>query len=200
MASIFSKIKTRLGRNGLGRTFKYIFFVVFLERCGIRVNDEFMLDSTSADAEPTTLEGFFLDTLDQMEQLSDSDRGFLRDYGEEAAFEHRFVQGRRCLIVRAENGDIGGACWYGPLKPSDDHHGGMIDHCFTRHEYRGKGVYPWALRHIASTTTRRDTGMFAKLYIECSSFNYSSAAGIRKAGFVPTESRLSIGNRTLVKW
>lgn len=200
MASIFSRVKTRLGRNGLSRTFNYVLFVVFLERCGVRVNAEFILDPTSVDADPTTLEGFTLEALSQMEQLSDSDREFLRDYGEETAFGDRFVRGQTCLIVRAKKGDIAGACWYGPVESGDDRRDGMIDHCFTRHEYRGKGLYPWALRHIAATTTRQDPGVFSKLYIECSVFNYSSAAGIRKAGFVPTESALNIGNRTLFKW
>jgi GNAT superfamily N-acetyltransferase len=200
MASIFSRVKTRLGRNGLSRTFKYIFFVVLLERCGVQVNDQFILDPTSVDVEPTTLEGFALEALNQMEQLSDSDRDFLRAYGEAAAFENRFARGQTCLVVRAEDGDIAGACWYGPLESGDDRRDGMIDHCFTRHEYRGKGLYPWALRHIAVTTTKRDTGIFAKIYTECSAFNYSSAAGIRKAGFVPTESSINVGNRTLFKW
>jgi hypothetical protein len=200
MASIFSRVKTRLGRNGLSRTLKYIFFVVFLERCGVYVNDEFVLDSTSVDAEPTTLEGFTAEALSQMEQLSDSDRDFLRDYGEEAAFENRFAHGQTCLIVRAENGAIAGACWYGPLKSGDGRRDGMIDHCFTRHEYRGKGLYPWALRQIATTTMIPDNGVFSKLYIECSAFNYSSAAGIRKAGFAPASSSLNIGNRSLFRW
>ena len=200
MASTFNKVKNRLERNGLSRTLKYIIFVVFLERFGIRINSEFILDTVLVDVEPAVLDGFTLEAVNTMEQLSDSDREFLREYGEDTAFEYRFSHGRTCLIVRAENEEIAGAYWYGPLQSNDDRRGGMIDHCFTRHEYRGKGLYPWALRQIVATTTHRDTGAFSTFYIECSAFNYSSEAGIRKAGFVPNGSALTIGNCTLFKW
>ena len=68
-----------------------------------------------------------------------------------------------------------------PEPPKQYEHGfrafgdGMIDRCFTRHDYRGNGLYPWALRFIASSTTDKGTEDFSKLFIECSAFNYSSA-------------------------
>jgi hypothetical protein len=200
MASILSKLKARFGRNGVGRTLKYIVFVVFLERCGVFVNDEFILDPSSVDTDPTAKDGFTLETLTSTEQLSDSDIEFLGDYGELSAFGDRFARGQTCLIVRADNGDLAGAYWYGPLKSDGSSRDGTIDHCFTRHDYRGNGLYPWALRTIASSTTGKNAEGFSKLYIECSAFNYSSAAGIRKAGFVHSESVLTIGNRVIFKW
>lgn len=200
MDSIFNRIKARFARSGVGRTLKYIVFVVFFERCGVFVNNEFILDPSSVAAEPTTKDGFTLETLTSMEQLSSSDVEFLNIYGELEAFDNRFTRRQTCLIVRARNGDLAGACWYGPLQPDDSSRDGMIDHCFTRHEYRGNGLYPWALRFIASSTTGKGTEGFSKLFIECSAFNYSSAAGIRKAGFVPSASALMIGNLRVFKW
>jgi hypothetical protein len=86
MASTLSKVKNRLERNGLSRTLKYIIFVVFLERFGIRISNEFILDAQLVDVEPAVLDGFTLEALNKMEQLSDSDREFLREYGEDTAF------------------------------------------------------------------------------------------------------------------
>tara|TARA_R110002072_G_scaffold302100_1_gene483899 strand:- start:62404 stop:62985 length:582 start_codon:yes stop_codon:yes gene_type:complete len=193
-------VKARLGRHGVGRTLNYIFFVVCLERCGIRINNEFILDPSSAGADPTTKDGFALEKLTSMEQLSDSDVDFLGNYGELSAFGNRFARGQICLIVRADNGDLAGAYWYGPRESDGISRDGMIDHCFTRHDYRGHGLYPWALRYIASTTSGQGGDDFSRLYIECSAFNYSSAAGIRKAGFVHSESVLTIGNLAILRW
>lgn len=76
MASIVSRIKSRLGRNGLSRTIKYIFFVVFLERCGVRVNNLFLLDPSSVCSEPPLLDGYTPAVTTRMDQLTDSDTAF----------------------------------------------------------------------------------------------------------------------------
>ena len=111
MASILSKLKARFGSNGVARTLKYIVFVVFLERCGVFVNNEYILAPSSVDADPTTKDGFTLETLTSIEQLSDSDVEFLGNYGELSAFGDRLARGQTCLIVRADNGALAGAYW-----------------------------------------------------------------------------------------
>ncbi|NQV25074.1 MAG: hypothetical protein HQ518_11980 [Rhodopirellula sp.] len=200
MTSVLSRILTRFRRNGVGRTLKYIVFVVFLERCGLVVNNEFILHSAAVDDEPAKLPGFIPETLTGMDQLSELDVAYLRNYGEEDGFVRRFARGQTCLIVRADNGELASVCWYGQMKADENHRSGIISHCFTRSDYRGNGLYPWALRYIATTTTRPDTGEFSTLHIGCSAFNYSSAAGIRKAGFVLSETVITMGNCTLFKW
>jgi len=56
----------------------------------------------------------------------------------------------------------------------------LIGPCFTDPEYRGRGIYPHVLRHIASVLGARGYGPF---YVHTSPDNAASIRGVEKAGF-----------------
>jgi hypothetical protein len=203
MATVLNRLSSRIRRNGWIRTFTYALFVVVLERCGVSVTSEFKLGVSPLAPSNPPPDGFMPAFLTKMSQLTDRDRDFLRDYGEEEGFGLRFSKGKTCLVLRSLNGDLACACWFGPVPNGSAHidsRDGMIDHCFTHSEYRGQGLYPWALRHIGALTDETNEAVFSSVFIECSRFNHASASGIRKAGFTPTRTYVTFGNRTLLAW
>ena len=201
--AVLNRLSVRIRRNGWIRTFTYALFVVVLERCGVSVTSEFQLSVSPLTPSNPPPDGFMPSLVTKMSQLTDRDRDFLREYGEVEGFGRRFSKGKTCLVLRSLDGDLACICWFGPVQNSNadsDSRDGMIDHCFTHSEYRGRGLYPWALRHIVTLTDETHEAVFSSVFIECSRFNHSSASGIRKAGFVPTRTYVTFGNRTLLAW
>jgi hypothetical protein len=201
--SFSGKLKARLRRNGWKHTLNYAIFVVVLERLGVRLTNEYVLDDRSDRSEVCGTNGFVSETLTKMDQLSELDCEFLRNYGECDGFADRFSRGRICHLQRSIDGALACACWYGPIELTsvkDGDRPGIIDHCFTVPEYRGRGLYPWALHEIVSAQGEGDAPLFFPIFIECSRFNHSSSAGIAKAGFTLTKTTLTIGSRALFTW
>lgn len=54
-----------------------------------------------------------------------------------------------------------------------------ITTCYTVPEYRGKGAYPFAVRHLCAIAAQRG---IKQIYMICAFHNTSSIAGIEKAG------------------
>ncbi|MCX5636631.1 MAG: GNAT family protein [Planctomycetota bacterium] len=83
--------------------------------------------------------------------------------------------------------EIAGICWsrsgltrsdyFVPLEANDAN----ILSCFVFPQFRGQGIYPTMLNHIASTL--KDHNGIRRVFIDCKSWNYPSIRGIEKAGF-----------------
>lgn len=210
--SALLRFRTRLRRLGMWKTFSYLLVVVLGEKCGLRISCRFEFGRTAGRASGLLREGFEAAVASRPEDLTPRDRDFLRSYGEESTFLARLEARQRCMIVRTVQGELASVCWFRlcdggdmPLRmahvavePSNGMRPGIIERCFTRHEYRGLGLYPWALRHIA-TSRDPDINMHSRpVFVDCSPFNHSSEAGITRAGFNPVCMTLSLGRSILL--
>lgn len=186
--SVLKRLRTRVRRHGLWRTGTNLLFVVLAERCGLKFSRRFEFDRREASMPGDLSNGFEWAIATCPDDLTAADRRFLHDYGEEAAFQSRLTDGHRCLIIRTTRGDLASVCWFGPVDDADEFgsdNGGIIERCFTRHDYRGLGLYPWSLRHIATSDDPEISMHSRRLFIECSPFNHASERGITRAGFIP---------------
>jgi len=101
-------------------------------------------------------------------------------------FEQLFRKGAQLWMIFC-NKEIAGICWsrsgltradyFIPLKTNDAN----ILSCFVFPKFRGRGIYPATLKHIASTL--KDHDGIRRVFIDCKSWNYPSIRGIEKAGF-----------------
>ncbi len=197
--SALERFEARVRRHGIRRTLSYLLLVVIGERCGLQIlrRFEFGRNMTGPTAEIPA--GFQVAVLTQVDDLTSEDSEFLKQYGEWTAFVDRFKYGRKCLVLRSVEGPLACVCWFGPLNESSDSPA-IIDHCFTRYEFRGRGLYAWAITHIA-TSDDANIGMRSRpVLIECSRFNHSSRQGIIKAGFVPKHESIQFLGRTVLSW
>jgi GNAT superfamily N-acetyltransferase len=114
-------------------------------------------------------------------------------------FRRAFAVNRICVAIYSDTGALAAVCWaerassFAPWMTAPCI---LIARCFTLPEYRGRGLYPAALkaadRLIPQTMQRLDW-----LLIECSMFNYSSKSGILKAGFRPCGMAIDIGKKRI---
>ena len=198
-SSTLQRLRVRVRRNGIRQTLSYLLFVVIGEKFGLQILRRFEFGMNSTGPTVDTPDGFKVAILAQLDDLTSEDTDFLKRYGEWAAFLDRFNHGRKCLVLRSVEGQLACACWFGPLDESSDSPG-IIDHCFTRYEFRGRGLYAWAIAHIASSDDA-NIGMRSRpVLIECSPFNHSSRQGIIKAGFVPKHESVQFLGRTVLSW
>tara|TARA_R110002072_G_scaffold282553_1_gene445536 strand:- start:6715 stop:7392 length:678 start_codon:yes stop_codon:yes gene_type:complete len=198
-SSALQRLGVRVRRHGIRRTLSYLLFVVIGEKCGLQILRRFEFDRNSTGPTADMSDGFKVAILAQVDDLTSEDTAFLKKYGEWAAFLDRLNHGRKCLVLRSVEGQLACACWFGPLDESSDSPG-IIDHCFTRYEFRGRGLYAWAITHIA-TSDDANIGMRSRpVLIECSPFNHSSRQGIIKAGFVPKHESVQFLGRTVLSW
>jgi len=198
-SSALQRLGVRVRRNGIRRTLSYLLFVVIGEKCGLRIQRRFEFDGNSTGPTAEIPGGFKVAILAQVDDLTSEDTEFLKRYGEWSAFLDRFKYGRKCLVLQTSEGQLACACWFGSLDESSNSPG-IIDHCFTRYEFRGRGLYAWAIAHIA-TSDDANIGMRSRpVLIECSPFNHSSRQGIIKAGFVPKYTTVFLLERTILSW
>lgn len=200
--SAVQRFAVRVRRSGLRRTLTYLLFVVIGEKFGLKIQRQFEFDRDATGPAVELPEQFTFRVLKTVDDLTDEDREFLQSYGEWSAFLDRLSHGRRCLVIHSTEGQLACACWFGSLdEPNEESSSaGIIDHCFTRYEFRGLGLYPSAIRHIAISSDVNIGMQSRRLVIECSRFNHSSYQGIIKAGFVPKRDTLQVLGRTIVSW
>jgi ribosomal protein S18 acetylase RimI-like enzyme len=101
-------------------------------------------------------------------------------------FERLFRTGAQLWIGFCGK-EVAGICWswsgltrsdyFVPLETDDAN----ILSCFVFPRFRGRGIYPTMLKHIASTLGDHDG--IHRVFIDCRSWNYPSIRGIEKAGF-----------------
>jgi len=101
-------------------------------------------------------------------------------------FERLFRIGAQLWIGFCSK-EAAGICWsrsgltrsdyFVPLETDDAN----ILSCFVFPQFRGRGIYPTMLKHIASTL--KDHNGIRRVFIDCKSWNYPSIRGIEKAGF-----------------
>lgn len=210
-SSALLRFRTRIRRLGMWKTFSYLVFVVLGEKCGLRISCRFEFGRTASCTPRLLPAGFAATVATRPEDLTRRDRKFLRSYGEESTFLARLDAGLRCLIVRTVQGDLASVCWFrlcddgdmpsrmahAPYETSNGTRPGIIERCFTRYEYRGLGLYRWALQHIA-TSRDPDINMHTRpVFVDCSPFNHASEAGITRAGFIPLSLTFSLGRLVL---
>lgn len=210
-SSALLRFRTRLRRLGMWKTFSYLLFVVLGERCGLQISCRFEFGRTAGRSPGLLPKGFEAAIASRPEDLTEKDRDFLRSYGEETTFLTRLDFGQRCLIVRTVQGELASVCWFRlcddgdmPLRMArvavDSSNGlrpGIIERCFTRYEYRGLGLYPWALGHLA-TSGGPEINMHSRpVFVDCSPFNHASEAGITRAGFNPLCTTVRLGRSIL---
>lgn len=210
-SSALRRFRTRLRRLGLWKTFSYLVFVVLGERCGLRISCRFEFSRTAGRSPGFLSHGFDVAVACRPEDLTRRDRDFLQSYGEESTFLTRLDAGQRCLIVRSVEGELASVCWFrlcdggdtpsrmahSPDEASNGMRPGIIERCFTRYEYRGLGLYPWALHHIATSGDPKIDMHSRPIYVDCSPFNHASEAGITRAGFIPLCLTVRLGRSIL---
>lgn len=205
--SALFRFQTRLRRHGMWKTFSYLLFVVVGERCGLRMSCRFEFSRTAGCSPGPLPEGFAAAVACRPADLTPQDRDFLRSYGEESMFLTRLHSGQRCLILRTVQGDLASVCWFrlcddgdlpsrmahAPDETSNCMRPGIIERCFTRYEYRGLGLYRWALQHIATSGDPKIDMHSRPIFVDCSPFNHASEAGITRAGFIPLRLTVRLG-------
>ena len=198
-SSALQRFGVRVRRSGIRRTLSYLLFVVIGEKCGLKIQRRFEFDRNATASTADMPRGFQVAILAQVDDLTSEDTAFLKKYGEWVAFLDRFNDRRKCLVLRSIEGQLACACWFGPLDESSNSPG-IIDHCFTRYEFRGRGLYAWAIEHIA-TSDDANIGMRSRpVLIECSPFNHSSRQGIIKAGFISIRTTVFLLGRSILSW
>lgn len=197
--SATQRLAIRVRRNGIRRTLAYLLFVVIGEKCGFRIQRRFEFDRDSTGAAVDVPAGYVVAVVSCAADLTADDVEFLKSYGEWSAFLDRFSYGRKCLALRTSKGVLACVCWFGPLDESSASVG-IIDHCFTRYDFRGRGLYSWAIRQIATSEDANIGMRLPRLFIECSPFNHSSRQGIVKAGFSPRNTTVFLFGRPVISW
>jgi hypothetical protein len=206
MKIVPKKFRVRLNRCGLRDTLTYLVLTVLLEKLGVRVNREFEFVKTATVTALPSLDGFTVTIVREVTELPDRDLRILREYGGtqfEEKIETYFDENKRCVVVRSDQGELASVCWYCQQVSAPSAHGtrcGYIDRCFTRPEFRGLGLYPFALRFICISDEAQLGFEVDRIRIECSWFNHSSAIGIVKAGFVPTGNTLELWGQRFLHW
>lgn len=198
-SSALQRFGVRVRRNGIRRTLSYLLFVVIGEKCGLKILRRFEFDRNSAGSTGDIPDGFKVAIFAQVDDLTSEDTAFLKRYGEWAAFLERFDYGRKCLALSTIEGLLACVCWFGPLDESSTSPG-IIDHCFTRYEFRGRGLYAWAIAQIATSDDANIEMRSRPVLIECSPFNHSSRQGIIKAGFSSKRTTVFLLGKTILSW
>lgn len=201
-SSAMQRFAVRIRRSGIRRTLSYLLFVVIGEKYGLRIQRRFEFDRNSTGATVDVPRGFAVAVVSCDADLTAKDIEFLKEYGEWSAFLDRFSYERKCLALRSTEGLLACVCWFGPLDESDESVAacGIIDHCFTRYDFRGRGLYSWAIRQIATSGDENIGMQSQRLFIECSPFNHSSRQGIVKAGFSPRNTTIFLFGRPVISW
>lgn len=210
-SSALLRFRTRLRHLGVWKTFSYLLFVVLGEKCGLRISCRFEFGRTAGRFPGLLREGFEATVASRPEDLTEKDWDFLRSYGEESTFLRRLDARQKCLIVRTVQGELASVCWFRwcddgdmPLRMAratvDSSNGlrpGIIERCFTRYEYRGLGLYPWALCYLATSSDPEINMHSRPVFVDCSLFNHASEAGITRAGFDPLCLTVRLGRSIL---
>lgn len=183
--NIYRKINERFRILGLWPTMKYLFFTVFLEKLGFRVEAVYVF--TKDDSSDLAEDGSDFRVIRSIDELDDKDKTSLVEYGGAELIQDfiaSFLRGELCALGFSEQ-RLGCVCW---AKKIENHPlnvqqpAFLIWRCFTLPDLRGRGLYPLTLRYFCSMLINQDA-FTGPILIECSVFNKSSLQGIHKAGF-----------------
>ena len=149
--------------------------------------DTLVVCSLAAEIEPSAGEGFLFRSA-----TSDDGDLYARDVGTDSrrSFRARLSPTTSCFVVESK-GRLLHATWVTTsgawtrelqsyIRPP--HGDAYVFESFTRPDARGKGVYPFALRKIASHAAGRGLG---NLWVAVEAGNPSSLRAVSKAGFRP---------------
>ena len=149
--------------------------------CPVQVNVVFTMDT------PVATEAISQITIMRYSHLPDVGSEMLLALTESRGTElirefHRLFDIDGQLWIGLCGDEVGGMCWsrsglsrsdyFVPLSTDDAN----ILSCFVFPKFRGRGIYPTMLKHIASTL--EDENGIQRVFIDCKSWNYPSIRGI----------------------
>lgn len=185
-----AKLRERMAAQGLARTASYLVFTVIGERAGLEVNAAFQFRLDEEASEP---DAHSFEVVRDLTGFSDEDLCTLRGYGGEpliARFALGFDEGELCVLGRV-NGELANVCWVVP----QEYYGAAIaepsvtvERCFTLPAYRGRGLFPDALKYIRAHISRT---VKTRVFIEASVWNAASVRGISKSGCARVGTKVS---------
>jgi hypothetical protein len=180
--------RERISQWGLPRTLGYYAFGVAADKIGCRLLDvfEYPLHSKAVHLPSTTT----FSILHTMADWTPRDVELLTTHVSMSLlplYPGFFAGGDKCAVARWQGTELSCVCWSHPTNDYPFAPGVasyLIQHCFTLPDQRGKGLYPQTLA-FACSYLRQNVGLSARIFVDCSTFNYASKRGIVKAGFEP---------------
>lgn len=184
----------RMKAQGVLPTLLYYANSELFERADVHILKVYRHTQTDT---PDAKDGAF-EILSSAQQLTDSDRRLLTEYGGEGLLEEFsdfWRMGHRCAIGR-RGGELACVCWMtvetkyiaSPQRPCV-----FVQRCFTLPAHRGHGIYPKTLGFAAAVQRREEPE--TPIYIESAIANAGSISGIEKAGFTAAGVRVRVGTR-----